>query len=432
MDMALVDQAAPVSEKQQIFYGWRIAGACFLANAASTFALASTLSVFLKVMTKDLGVSRGLFSLLRSGETIIGALLAPFVGPQIDRHGGRWLIAAGAIVVGIGYLLLSQVETFRQFAFFRMGVVIVGDALMNSSVSSVVLSRWFYRRRPRALALSSMGVGLGKVGMPVFAATLMLWLGWRHTWAVFGLTTIALVVAPAILYVRRRPEDMGLHPDGLPGPRPSGPSVKSASGKARRTISTAIIWSRREAIRTRTFWLIVITFGISSSGVTGLNLHVFAYVSDRGYSALIAGTVLSVIAFNQLASPLLWGLLAERIDIRKAAMIRFLLQAAGLLITVTTRELAGLYGGFFLYGLGLGGNMVLSDLIWADYFGPLSLGAVRGLGLLLTNLLAAAGPPFFGFLFDMTGSYFLSFNLFALVLGISAVLSLALHPPVKN
>ena len=428
-----MNEAAHVSQKQEFFYGWRIVGAGFLANLASTFALASTLSVFLKVITEQLGVSRGLFSLLRSGESVIGALLAPSIGSQVDRHGGRWLIALGAVVVGIGYLLLSQVETFRQFALFRMGVVTVGDALMNSAVINVVLSRWFLRMRGRAIALSSMGVGLGKVGMPLFAAALMVWLGWRQTWAVFGLITIALVVAPAILYVRRRPEDMGLHQDGSSLGSQAGDSLKGGSrGSAQPAIQRDVIWSRREAIRSRTFWLIVIVFGISSSGVTGLNLHVFAYVSDRGYSEVVAATVMSVIAFTQLASPLFWGLLAERIDIRKAAMIRFLIQAAGLLLAVSTGDPAALYAGFFVYGIGLGGNMVLPDLMWADYYGSLSLGAVRGLGLFFMNLLAAAGPPFFGFFFDMTGSYFLAFTLFSIALAISAFLSLAIHPPVKH
>ncbi len=433
MGVESVHEAAVASKKQELFYGWRVVGACFLANIASTFALASTLSVFLKVITEELGVSRGLFSLLRSGESMIGALLAPIVGPQVDRHGGRWLIAAGAVLVGAGYLLISQVETFRQFALFRMGIVTVGDALMSSVVTNVVLSRWFLRMRGRAFAVSTMGVGLGKVGMPLFAATLMMWLGWRQTWGVFGLITMALVVVPAILYVRRRPEDMGLHPDGSPdASRVSGPFEKRATGRAQRMAPTEVIWSRKEVIRSRTFWLIVITFGISSSGVTGLNLHVFAYVSDRGYPAVIAATVMSVIAFTQLASPLFWGLLAERIDIRKAAMLRFLIQAAGLLVAITSSDLAVLYGGFFVYGIGLGGNMVLSDLIWANYYGPLSLGAIRGMGLFVTNLLAAAGPPFFGILFDMTGSYFLSFTLFSILLLTSAFLSLALHPPVKN
>jgi nitrate/nitrite transporter NarK len=81
--------------KPRFFYGWYIVAVGFIANVASSFALASTLSIFLKPLTADLGISRGVFSLLRSGEGIIGACLAPLVGPLVDRHGGRWLMAAG-------------------------------------------------------------------------------------------------------------------------------------------------------------------------------------------------------------------------------------------------------------------------------------------------------------------------------------------------
>jgi MFS family permease len=426
------DEAGEAAKKSKVFYGWRIVAVGFLANIAATFALASTLSVFLKAITEQLGVSRGVFSLLRSGESIIGALLAPFIGTLVDRHGGRWLLAGGSVIVGVGYLVLSQVETFWQFVLIRLTLVTVGDALMSSLVINVVLSRWFLRKRGRAFAVSSMGVGFGKIGMPLFAAALLVWLGWRQAWAVFGLITVVLVVAPALLYVRRRPEDMGLQPDGPSGGADPGTAAGRQRGAARPSIETGVVWSRGEAVRTRTFWLVVITFGISSIGVTGLNLHVFAYVSDIGHSAIVAATVMSVIAFTQLASPLLWGLLAERVDLRKAAMMRFIIQAAGLLVAVGTGDLFLLYLGFFLYGIGLGGNMVLPDLIWANYYGPVSLGAIRGLGLLLTNLLAATGPPFFGFLFDMTGSYFLSFTLFSLALAVSAVLSLALRPPQKK
>ncbi|MGH7833973.1 MAG: MFS transporter [Candidatus Binatia bacterium] len=430
--MESADEAGEAAKKSKVFYGWRIVAVGFLANIASTFALASTLSVFLKAITEQLGVSRGVFSLLRSGESIIGALLAPFIGTLVDRHGGRWLIAAGSVVVGVGYLILSQVETFWQFVLIRLTLVTVGDALMSSLVINVVLARWFLRKRGRAFAVSSMGVGFGKIGMPLFAAALLVWLGWRQAWAVFGLITVVLVVAPALLYVRRRPEDMGLQPDGFYGGADPGTAAARRRGAARPSIETGVVWSRGEAVRTRTFWLIVITFGISSIGVTGLNLHVFAYVSDIGHSAIVAATVMSVIAFTQLASPLLWGLLAERVDLRKAAMLRFVIQAAGLLLAVSTSDLFLLYFGFFLYGIGLGGNMVLPDLIWANYYGAVSLGAIRGLGLLLTNILAATGPPFFGFLFDLTGSYFLSFTLFSVALAVSAVLSLALHPPKKK
>jgi OFA family oxalate/formate antiporter-like MFS transporter len=419
--------------KQRFFYGWYIVGVGFLANIASSFALASTLSIFLKPLTAELAISRGVFSLLRTGEGIIGALIAPFVGTLVDRHGGRWLIAIGTMIVVVGYLILGYVQTFTQFVLVRLTFVTFGDAMMGSMVVNIIIAQWFLRQRGRALAISSMGVGFAKVCMPVVAASLILWFGWRETWMVFGLVTLLLGVVPALLFVRRSPEAMGFLPDG------SEPPIFSDGTRARQNSTASDLttnqdqeWTRGEAMRTGTFWLLVITFGIASVGVTGLNLHVYPYVSDRGYSPMVAATVMSVIASMQLFSPLAWGLLAERIDVRIAAMLRFVVQAIGLGLAILTADIFSLYAGFFLYGIGLGGNMVLPEILWANYFGRRSLGKVRGLGLLLSQGLAALGPPFFGFLFDLTHGYGLSFALFGAALITSAVLSLMIHPPKKQ
>lgn len=418
--------------KTRFFYGWYIVAVGFIANVASSFALASTLSIFLKPLTADLGISRGIFSLLRSGEGIIGACLALLVGPLVDRHGGRWLMAAGAAIVGVGYLILGQVESFAQFATVRLTVVTFGDALMSSMVVNVVIAQWFTRWRGRAFALSSMGVGFAKVCMPIVAASLLLLLGWRQTWVVFGIVTMALLILPALLVVRRSPREMGLHPDGAAEPAGAMDSIAPRSSPdCAATAESETVWSRAEVLRTRAFWLLVVTFGISSMGVTGLNLHVFSYVTDIGHSPVLAASVMSVIASMQLASPLAWGLLAERADARIAAMIRFVVQAIGLGLAILTGNLFCLYAGFFLYGIGLGGNMVLPDILWADYFGRRSLGRVRGMGLLMSQVLAAVGPPFFGFLFDATGGYGLSFAIFGAALLTSALLSLLLRPPQK-
>src|SRR5437870_13709813 len=110
-----LDAAASLSTRK-FFYGWTIVGVGFLANVASAFALASTLSIFLKPLTAELSISRGVFSLLRSGEGIIGALIAPFIGTLVDRHRARGLIAIGTALVAIGYLILGHVDTFKQFA----------------------------------------------------------------------------------------------------------------------------------------------------------------------------------------------------------------------------------------------------------------------------------------------------------------------------
>lgn len=415
-----------------LFYGWYIVAVGFVTNVAAAFSLASTLSVFLKPLTRDLGVSRGVFSLLRSGEGMIGAGMAPLIGSLVDRHGGRWLVASGAVVTAVGYLLLNQVHAFWQFVLVRWTLVTIGDAFMGTMVLNVVVARWFIRKRGRAIALSSMGIGFAKVTMPLFAASLLVWLGWRQTWSVFGLLTLLLVVAPALIFIRRSPEDIGLAPDGFPEPKQQTSGRPQDSERDAVSIRDSdVVWTRREAVRTRTFWLIAFIFGISGIGVTGLNLHVFPYINDLGHSEMVAATVMSVIALTQLASPLLWGIAAERADVRRTTMIKFLIQAAGLSLAIATSRLPLVYGGFLLYGMGLGGNMVLPDILWAKYFGRLSLGRIRGLGLLLTHVLAAFGPPFFGFLFDLMKSYTLSFSLFALTLVASAFLSLLIVPAQK-
>ena len=418
------------SARRGIFYGWYIVGVGFLANVASSFALASTMGIFLKPLTVDLGVSRGIFSLLRSGEGIIGACIAPLVGTLVDRYGGRWLMVIGTGIVAAGYFLLSWVDSFAEFAGIRLTLVTLGDAMMGYMVVNVIIAQWFSRYRGRALAISSMGVGFAKVCMPMVAASLIVWLGWRQTWFVFGLMILSLLVVPALVIIRRAPEAMGLLPDGAPEPMlaestaTEDPALDSEKASAQITV-----WTRVAAVRTTTFWLLVATFGISSIGVSGLNLHVYSYVTDLGYSAVIAATVMSIIASMQLASPLAWGVLAERIGARYAATLRFVIQGIGLALAILTGNLFCLYAGFLLYGVGLGGNMVLPDMLWADYFGRQSLGKIRGMGLLISHFLASIGPPFFGFLFDLTGGYGLSFAIFGGVLAISAGLSLMLKPP---
>lgn len=390
------------------------------------------MSIFLKPLTTDLGVSRGVFSLLRSGEGIIAACIAPLVGTLVDRHGGRWLMVIGTGIVAVGYFLCSQADTFAEFAWIRLGLVTLGDSMMGYMVVNVIIAQWFVRHRGRAMAISSMGVGFAKVCMPVVAASLILWLGWRQTWLAFGLMTLGLLVMPALLIIRRSPEAMGLLPDGAPQPLAADDkTARKTADRASDTGDQDVEWTRAQAARTTAFWLLVITFGISSIGVTGLNLHVYSYVTDLGYSAVIAATVMSIIASMQLASPLAWGILAERIGTRYAATLRFIIQGIGLAVAILTGNLLCLYAGFFLYGVGLGGNMVLPDILWADYFGRRSLGKIRGLGLLISHFLAAVGPPFFGFLFDLTGGYGLPFAIFGGVLVISAILSLLLKPPRK-
>ncbi|HXV82573.1 MAG TPA: MFS transporter [Candidatus Binatia bacterium] len=420
--------------RPRIFYGWYIVAVGFLSHVVCAFHMSSTLSVFLKPLTEDLHVSRGLFSLLRSGEIVIGAAMAPIVGPLVDRYGGRWLMAGGALMAGAGFVLLGQVSEFWQFLLIRWGLVTFGGVFLCQVVITVSIARWFRRKRGRALAIASLGQGLSKVAIPLVTAFLFAWIGWRQTWVVFGLITLALVVLPAIIFLRRSPEDLGMKPDGIDelagDPVSTAEASRSPSAVARAPMDEAV-WSRREVLRTKTFWLICLTYGIVNVGIAGLNLHIFAYVSDIGYPAMISATVMSIIATTQLGSTLVWGLLSERMSVNKVTMIMFLVQGVGLVIAISTVELALVYAGFFIYGAGLGGSQVLQELIWAHYYGRASLGTVRGLGIFISHTIGAAGAPFFGFLHDVTGSYTSSFVLFVIAVLISAFSILWVRAPVK-
>jgi MFS transporter, OFA family, oxalate/formate antiporter len=428
--------ASPLLERpgkrKSIYYGWVIVTVGFLAHIASAFSISSTLSVFLKPLSADLGISRGTFSLIRSGEILIGAAAAPVVGTWMDRYGGRWLMAMGGLISGAGFICLGQARDFTQFMLVRWLLISPGDSLMGSMVVNVSISRWFVRMRGRALAIAGMGHGLAKVCMPLAAATLMLYIGWRGSWVVFGVFALLLVVAPSVLFMRRSPEEMGLLPDGGPVALKEALASPHKRPYTKRTGADNVEWSRREALHTPVFWLIASTFGVAQIGVTGLNLHVFSYVTDQGYPSLVAASVMSIIAVMQFSTPIVWGTLADRMDNGILNMAKCALQGAGLLLALSLPGLAPLYAGFLIYGIGMGGTAILAETIWADFFGRISLGKIRGMGSLVTSVFSAGGPPFFGLLFDYTETYYLSFSIFIAMLFISAVLSLCLRPPSKR
>jgi MFS family permease len=146
----------------------------------------------------------------------------------------------------------------------------------------------------------------------------------------------------------------------------------------------------------------------------------------------VGAAVLSIIAATQLGSTLIWGFVSERMEIRRSSMLMFLIQAIGLGLVVATSGVAPLYAGFLFYGIGLGGGWVLQEVVWAHYFGRMSLGTVRGLGILVTHAFGAAGAPFFGFVHDVTGSYSSSFMAFVAALVAAAALSLVVRTPQKR
>jgi MFS family permease len=426
---------AGAGARPSFFYGWYIVGVGILVNIAGTFAFSSTLSIFLKPITEELGVSRGAFSLIRTFEIGVAAMIVPLLGPWIDRHGGRGILVLGALMEGTGLLLSGVVQSFWQFVLVRCSLVIAGEALLGSLVMNVTIAQWFVRKRGRAMGIANLGTGVAKFSIPLCAASLFVLVGWRSTWAIFGIVAPLLVVVPALIFMHTRPEDIGLRPDGDP-PLERSDELSDTNAKLspeqRRTLTAETSWNRSEVIRLPTFWLLVVTFGIANVGIAGLNLHIFSYVTDIGYSPLTAASFMSTIALTQLGSTLVWGILADRFDIRKVSCVQFVIQGLGLVIAISSANILLVYTGFFLYGTGLAGSFLLREVIWANFFGRISLGTVRGLSLFFSHLFAASGAPFFGFLHDRMGSYNLSFIIFSCALFTCSLLILLAKPPRKR
>ncbi len=417
------------ARKPRLFHGWYIVGAGFLTNISCAFFLSSTLSVFLKPVTTDLGVSRGVFSLLRSGEHLLYALMAPWIGAKLDQYGPRRMMVAGAVLSAVGFLLLGQAASFWEFASVRVTLLAVGHALVCYFVVNVTVARWFVRMRGRALAISHLGHGIAKITISAVVGWLLTFIAWRQVWTLFGGLVVVLAVIPVAIFMRRSPEDMGLQPDGGGDPmgRPgAGQERRAGDGGAQ---EPEVRWTRQQVRRTSTFWLIILAFGMVDVGITGLNLHVVSYVSDLGFGQVQAALTMTVIAGTQATSGLLWGFVGERVSVRKVVSLLFLVEAAGLYLAANAQDLSAIYLGFFFYGLGLGGAQVLEEVMWANYFGRVSLGTVRGAALQIVLLCGVCGPPFFGFVNDYTGSYAISFYLFIGMLLVSSVLTLTIRRP---
>ncbi|MCY4486666.1 MAG: MFS transporter [Deltaproteobacteria bacterium] len=416
------------SARPRVFYGWYIVATGFLVQVACAFYLSSTLGVMLKAITAEMRVSRGTFSLMRSVELVAYAAVTPWIGSLLDRHGARRLMVIGSIISVAGFVLLGYARNFWEFAAVRVALVSIGHAFVCYFVVNVAISRWFIRRRGRALAIAHVGQGVSKTTIALAVAYLMTVIGWRSVWVLFGGLVVVLALIPAALWMRRSPEDMGLRPDGDPdyaaapdrgASRPPGPAPED------------VTWTRREALHTPTFWLITFIFSTVDIGIAGFNLHVLAYISDLGHSMVAAASVATVMAATQLGSGLLWGFISERVSVRRATALMFVVQAVGLVVAMNTGGLMWLYVAFFLYGSGLGGAHVLQEVMWANYFGRISLGTVRGLSLPILLLCAAIGAPFFGYLYDYTGNYDLSLVLFIAVQVICAGVTLLVRRPVK-
>lgn len=409
-----------------MYFGWYIVAAGFCIQFIAIGIQVYMNGVFLTPMTEDLDWTRTDYTWALTLGQFVAALIGFSIGAYIDRHGGRRLIFIGTTISVVGLLLIAESTELWQWILLRGLVFAAGVALFGNLVVQVTLSKWFVDYRGRAIGLAGVGLSLGGVVLIPPVTAFVDAFGWRAGWRLLAL--LVALVMPLGYFMRRQPEDYGLHPDGR-----SEEELRSGAGE-RAAEDFANSFTRAEAVRTPAFYMVVLVFGIAGAGNVTLLLQVIPFLTDSGFTRGEASLMLAVFSFPTAFTKPVWGYLAERVPVRLLAACGFLLNAGGMALVVVFARLGLLLptaASFFVIGVGAGGLFPLSEFVWASYFGRRYLGAVRSLGIPLTLVFTAGAPLLTSIYFDVVGDYNGAFAAMGLAWVTSAVLILTVRPPKR-
>lgn len=410
----------------RLFYGWVIVAIAFVCGALSNGVAFWAVGALAVPMTTDLGWSRSAYFGAMTVRSLLSGLSAPVLGPLQDRRLGPRLILLGSgVSLGVAVMGLAAVtELWQLYLLFGvLGSVSVIGA--NDMLSGTVVPKWFVRRRGIALSVATAGTAMGALLAPAVIALILAFTTWRDAWLLLGGATL-LVVGGLSLLVRTRPEDVGLLPDGEPAPPPSA-GLPAPSRHADEPAFT-----RGQAMRSRTFWLIVLAWSLSSIGLGGFHIQWLPYFSDLGFSLGDAALATTVYGLGSVTGRFLWGFTTTRYSVRRLLTVQSLLTGLSvavfglLIVDVPTMVLAA-----GCHGLAVGGFFVLRPLHLANTFGRQNLGAVSGAVRPFVTFANAFGPVLIGGFYDVFGAYTWAFWVVVACWVVSAMASHFTSPPAR-
>ncbi|MCH7606340.1 MAG: MFS transporter [Chloroflexi bacterium] len=396
--------------RPRIYYGWYIVAA-FMFIALVTNGARASFGNFVIPMSEEFGWDRGTISFAAALGALLAGFFQPFIGRIFDETGGRKLILAGLIGVGVVTVLLSF--TFHILYLIVMFGVVASLAAGGVSINntSALLARWFRRRRATVMGLNAGGASMGGV-VVLFAMILLQATNWRLTWAVLGLIILVLAVPLAFLFIREFPAKMGLRPDG-----DEEPAEHAAVGAPQRGPGPLEADRWTQALRSLPFWQMSLSYMICGSTTFLLSVHFVPYAIDRGVSPNLAATIFAVMLGLNVFGAVGAGLLADRFGRKNLLALVYFLRGSGYMILL----LPGLLGltllsgnlGLWLFALVAGfswwATLPLTSSLTADVYGLRTLGTVTGVSFLFHQIGGAGSVWLAGVLYDSTGSYTLPF-----------------------
>ncbi len=393
--------SASNNENRQIYYGYWLIVAAFVAQFVSVGVQNYVIGPFLTPMTDELGWTRAQYTLPRTIGQIVMAFSGFFIGTYVDRLGARRFMMAGVFVLATALYLLSLITTLWQWILLNGVLLTMGSALIGNLVVNVTLSKWFVEFRGRAIALAAMGVSFGGVLLTPLVTYIIDSGGWRLAWQFLSLGAIICVI-PAAFAMRRAPEDYGLLPDG----RSQADALAGLTHKATADFENSI--TRRQALHTSSFYMLVLAFGLFGITIQVMLLQTVPLLTDAGFSRATAAMMITLASVPALLSKPLWGWLIDGLEAKPLAATSAGLTGLSLFIivlSVQTGSQIWMYVGFIMLGLGWGGMIPLQEVIWASFFGRRYLGSVRSAALPFSILLTSGAPLATSYYYDVMGNY---------------------------
>ena len=378
-----------------VYYGWVILGVGALGGAMTSPGQTYVFAAFLDYFIADLGLSRSLVSALYTAGTLTASFVLPFVGRQFDRRGARFMITLVSLLLGLACIYMGFVQNALMLGigFFLMRQLGQGSL---SLVSKNVINLWWVRRRGVVMGISGViGALLGGL-FPYVINTLIPLYGWRATYTLLGATLILFMLPIGWIFIRDRPEDHGLLPDG---------AIPLDGATAPADAPVEVNWTLAQTVRSSSFWLV--TAGLASMGMlnTGLIFHLFSIFEDSGLSSTVTASVFVPIAATAALMQLASGIALRRIPLHMLLVVVLFLDSLILIVAPAVSSVESAYGFGVIMGIQGGIEMLVASIIYANYFGRQHLGSIAGFAWTVLVGSSALGPMPIGIARDLMGSY---------------------------
>jgi MFS family permease len=377
------------------YYGWVIVATLALTETVSWGILYYAFSVFLVPMRGALGWSEAALTGAYSLALLVSGIAAPFVGRWIDRRGPRALMTAGSLLGVALVLAWSQVGSLLAWYLIWVGMGLAMSATLYDPAFTAVTA-WFERDRAKAFLLVTIAAGFASTIFLPLAAWLVSERGWRAALVVLAGLLFLLAALPHAIFLRRRPEDLGMLPDGeTVRDSPEGGSVPAIPTGA----------ELREALRDPAFWWLAAGFALETISAVAVGVYLIAYLTDRGDGARFAAFATGLIGAAQVAARILATMLGHRVSQVTLTGFVFALQAVALAILLEWQVNAGVLLAVLLLGMGRGVVTLMRAGLVAEFYGRRNFGAINGSLALMLNGARALAPIGAGIAYGLLGGY---------------------------